>query len=142
MGRGGPQHVQPSGEAAARSGAGALRRGGGLWRAFALFWALVVLVASMLPPRTIAPAMPGFSGADKVAHLGAYAVLGLLALWGWSSRRWLGLAAVVLAFGAFIEFIQPLTGRSKDVMDWLADAGGVALGMLAAHVLGAILRRR
>jgi VanZ family protein len=137
---GGPQHVKASEGAPAQ--AGALPRGTGAWRAGAFFWALVVLVASMLPPRDIAPAMPHFVNADKVAHVGSYAILGLLAVRGWSSRRWLGLAAVVLAFGALIEFVQPLTGRSKDMMDWLADAGGVLVGILAARVLGAVLGRK
>lgn len=136
---GGPQHTKPVQETPAAEDAPV--RGARLWRAGALLWALLVVVGSMLPPKTIASAMPHFPNADKFLHVGAYAVLGLLAVWGWSKRGWLGLGAVVLLFGIAIEFFQPLTGRSRSGLDMLADAAGVACGIVAAHMLGAAWKR-
>lgn len=136
---GGPQRTRPAdGTPAAKTTAA---RHAVAWRAGALLWAALVLVGSMLPPRAIAPAMPHFPNADKLVHLGSYALLGMLAAWGWSRRGWLGLGAAVLLFGVLIEFFQPLTGRSLSGYDMLADAAGVACGTVAAHLAWAVLKR-
>lgn len=71
------------------------------------------------------PEVPYF---DKVAHFGAYAVLGaLLAFAAHRSRAPLAVAVVLgLLYGASDEVHQMFVpGRSPDVLDWAADAAGV-----------------
>ena len=87
---------------------------------------------------------------DKLAHLLAYAVLGilfLLPLCGGRLLRIQGLTAamaVLLAtlYGAFDEVHQAFTpDRSPDVRDLVADCLGAAVGVAAILLLIAIIRR-
>jgi VanZ family protein len=95
-------------------------------------WLLVVLVLylSLAPIGVVIPGQQG----DKVGHCIAYASL---MLWfaqiyvTFKGRR--QLAVALLALGVGIEFIQYfLPYRSFDVLDMVADAGGIAIGWLAA----------
>jgi VanZ family protein len=115
-------------------------RGRALSRAAGALWAALVLVGSMLPPAAIEPVMPKFSSAHLMAHAGAYVGLGVLVVWGWPRRRWLALAAAAVLLGIAIEFAQPLTGRTFDVVDMLVDAAGVAVGMAAGWTLAGLGR--
>ena len=100
-------------------------------------WLALIVVGSLIPGRLIAAA-PGavrallFLGVDKVGHGVAYAVLCPLLIWASAPLRWrtrlIGSAVGAVLFGALIEVLQPLTGRSCD----LADVGFNALGVLAA----------
>lgn len=66
-------------------------------------------------------------GSDKLHHALAFAALAfpIAAL----QPRWtLPAMLVFAAFGGAIELIQPYVGRSRDVMDWLADVIGLGLG--------------
>jgi VanZ family protein len=104
-----------------------------LWQAvLACYW-LTLVVSTHVPPRL--PGLP-VQGADKLAHLAAYAMLaGLLAVnlqlaGGHVTRRhfrWLWIAVVL--FGAVDELTQPVFGRSASWTDWLADGAGAALGL-------------
>jgi hypothetical protein len=77
-------------------------------------------------------------GNDKMMHFLAYVVLGVLAMYGWPRRRAL-VVALLLAVGAAIEVLQgaPLIDRDTEMLDWLADAGGIA----AAFAFVPLLRR-
>lgn len=76
------------------------------------------------------PKVPG-SPSDKVQHVIAFATLGFLASWAYSSTSRLQLLVRLSLFGAFIEICQaiPAPHRDSDVLDWLADtiACGLAL---------------
>ena len=85
---------------------------------------------------------------DKALHGLAYAVLGALLVHGFRgagrSPRVALLLAVVLAsiYGATDEFHQSFVpGRTADVVDWVADTLGAALGALAATAATLALRR-
>ena len=97
------------------------------------FWGTGALVAalSLAPSATLPPTSIG----DKVEHVIAYAVLGLLGVA--SSER--GVTRVILglaAFGIAIEMLQTLSpGRSPDPIDVAADIIGAGLGCGAAIVL-------
>lgn len=72
----------------------------------------------------------GFPQADKVVHLGLYAVLALLGRvrFGRGSPANIVLC---LAFGGLDEWHQHFVpGRCMDLLDWLADATGALLGAL------------
>ena len=88
-------------------------------------WAATIYWLSSRPTLP-GPEVPYF---DKVAHFGAYAVLGaLLAFAADRSRVPLAVAVVLgLLYGASDEIHQMyVPGRSPDVLDWAADAAGVA----------------
>lgn len=82
---------------------------------------------------------------DKIGHLIAYAVLGfystlLFLRFPFLRRYSFGLSGS-LAFvyctllGGALEFLQSLTGRHPDVRDFLADAGGALIGIMAAWII-------
>lgn len=53
---------------------------------------------------------------------------------GWAARRrWLGLLAILGVYAALDELTQPLFARDAELLDWLADIGGSALGLLLAQ---------
>lgn len=100
----------------------------------ALVWAVVLFLISSRPTL---PADLG-GGLDKVAHFGAFAVLGLLLAraalaWripiGWPM-------ALGIAYAATDEIHQHFVpGRYPDVADWVADALGVAAGCILLYRL-------
>ncbi len=85
---------------------------------------------------------------DKLLHALAYTVLGALLVPGFRgagfSARGAFLLAVGLAslYGATDEFHQSFVpGRSADVLDWVADTLGAALGAASATAASLALRR-
>lgn len=85
------------------------------------------------------------SGTDKLAHFGAYAVLGVLLAYG-QHRAGVSFVGAVLiggAVGAADELLQStVPGRHGDPADWLADALGVAAGVLFFHLWRRARERR
>lgn len=119
------------------------------WRVAAVGWALVVLVSGVLPTQGVVHAVA--EGRDDLlttaGHFAAYALLGFLlvvALGGWEARARdlavvLGLAA---GLGGVIELVQgPLPYRDMQLLDFLVDVAGAAVG-LAAFSAAAWARRR
>lgn len=95
-------------------------------------WAPPLLWAAVLFSISSQPRLPGGlgGGLDKVAHFGAFAVLGLLlARAALSYRLPIGWPiALGLIYGATDEIHQAFVpGRYPDPADWLADALGVAV---------------
>ena len=87
-----------------------------------------VTLAVVIAILTLAP-MPasGLPGSDKVYHVLAFAALAFpMSVLAPRSVVWIFLGAI--AYGGMIEVVQPLTGRSADWADLLADAFGAALG--------------
>ena len=91
----------------------------------------LVAVLSLVPGTTLPPTSVG----DKVEHVIAYAVLGLLG--AASSER--GVVRVILGlavFGTTIELLQIFSpGRSPDPLDAVADIVGAGLGCGLAILL-------
>lgn len=102
-----------------------------IWRWLGWLGVVVTLVVSLIPPML--DESGGYT--DKIVHLTGYAVL----MFWWTQlvtvRRW-RLAVAVVLFGAIIELLQGLTpARRPDLLDALANGGGVLLGWLAARFL-------
>lgn len=100
------------------------------------FWAclLGVVVLSLTPVQQLPPQVLNLW--DKAQHAGGFAVLTLLGLWAYPQRA-VTLLAAMLALGVGIEVAQSATGwRYGDVLDWVADAVGVA----AAYTVWRLLR--
>jgi VanZ family protein len=95
----------------------------------ALLLAVGWLALTPQPPRALS------TGWDKSNHLIAFAVLMLVGRLSWPRRPWaLGLA--LLAYGGLIELAQTqVPGRDGEWPDLLADAFGLALGLLADRLL-------
>jgi len=102
-----------------------------MWLACGWLGGVITLVVSLMPPT-----LEDSGGhIDKIVHLLGYA---LLTFW-WAQlvtqRRWKLVIAVVL-YGIAIEGLQGLTPeRQPDILDALANSGGVLLGWLAARFL-------
>ena len=108
-----------------------------LWRVGGWLGVVATLVLSLLTPAL----GNGTSHLDKLAHLLGYA---LLMFW-WAQivihQRW-KLALAVVLFGIAVELLQGLTpNRLPDLLDALANSGGVLLGWLAARRLPNLLQR-
>jgi VanZ family protein len=81
---------------------------------------------------------------DKLNHLAAFGAMGLAAALARPStwRHTLAAAAGLIAYGAFIELVQSLLPtRSADAADLLADALGVATGLLLVAALRRVWRQ-
>ena len=109
-------------------------RSRGAWR---LLLAAGLATASWLAFSPV-DAPDGIEHLDKVQHMAAFTSLALAASFGWPSRprTTAFITAGLMAYGLFIELVQTqLPTRSGSVADWLADAVGVAAGLLLARAL-------
>jgi VanZ family protein len=98
-----------------------------------LFWAaaLLALVMALLPHP---PELPGHPS-DKVQHITAFAVLGLLGSFAYPALRRRQLILGLSLFGALIEIAQsvPALHRDSDPLDWLADTIACAIAVVAVR---------
>lgn len=98
------------------------------WRALLLALILAICVLAFTPD----PTLPRMGDQDKIDHLLAFCALACVgALCGPVGRRHsLVVAAGLLGFGLFIEFVQVwVPGRSADWHDVLADMVGGLMGL-------------
>ena len=80
------------------------------------------------------PRLPG-DPSDKVQHVIAFAMLGLLAILAYPAASVLRLAVSLSLFGAFIELVQavPVLHRDSSAIDWIADTLASSFVLLAAR---------
>lgn len=114
------------------------------------FWAygLVLLFATHAPADDVAfivrAADYGLLAPDKLVHVAAYGLLGLLAALAYGGRwRTMATAGAVLfamlaVWGVLDELTQPMFGRQSDASDWISDLVGIALGL----AVGLVAERR
>jgi VanZ family protein len=104
----------------------------GLWQAMGWVYVALVIYYSLHPSP---PELPSFQGADKLAHLSVYAIMmlwfGFIYLPG---QRLLILGVFFVLLGIVLDLVQGATGyRSMELLDMIANAGGVCLGGLFAR---------
>ncbi len=101
-----------------------------LWLAIGILLLAAVLAGSLAPdPDRLMPIHLW----DKTQHAGAYAVLAIWFGWVYQRRYYVLVALGLVAYGVLIEFLQGASGyRMFDVSDMLADAIGVAIGLVIA----------
>ncbi len=110
-----------------------------------VLWSAAVAAVSLLRHPPGADVLGGLPARDFLGHLGAYAILCVLATRAVrtdSARSRLAVAAAALAFGILMEVVQPLTGRTFELTDMLADGIGVAIGLALAVAVGRVRPRR
>lgn len=86
----------------------------------------LILWATLTPG--VSPPGPDLPSSDKVWHVLAFAVWAGLVRLAWRGPNWAVIAAGAV-FGGAIEIIQPLTGRSAELADLVADIAGCAVGV-------------
>ncbi|PYG00518.1 VanZ like family protein [Georgenia satyanarayanai] len=103
--------------------------------------ALLLHFAALYVPRVPGDGPDLFPGADKVAHVGIFALVVAAALWAGLPARWV--VPLALVHAVVSEAVQHvlLPGRSGDPWDALADVVGVALGWAAAALVTRAGRR-
>lgn len=95
----------------------------------ALAWGATIFALSDRPRLPVALE----SGTDKIAHFGAYAVLGALIAYALGAGGWRPWLAALLAalYGATDEWHQSwVPGRAAEVADWVADCAGAITGAM------------
>ena len=99
-----------------------------------LFWiALIVSYIAAILPQDMAPTIGPLS--DKWTHFLAFAVLTLLLRLAYRISS-IQTTAVLLFYALFIEFSQYFTpNRCAEVLDVVADAIGIAIGLLLYWIL-------
>lgn len=89
----------------------------------------------------------GLLDPDKLLHMAAYGVLGLLAALAYGTRWRSPLTAAVVLFallaawGIADELTQPLFGRLADTSDWVCDLIGSGIGLAAGFAASGWLTR-
>jgi hypothetical protein len=110
---------------------------GSLFRA--VFWIVlsaVLILSSMPNPPTMPP------NTDKMQHAAAFFTLVLLGGLAYPRISLLKLVIGLAAFGALIEFVQaiPVLHRQTELLDWVADVGGIAAAIVVLGAWRAIRR--
>jgi VanZ family protein len=96
-------------------------------------WMTVTVILSTFPVEDL---QPDVANADKIGHAAVYAVLGFLCAVAWHRHGSSHPAvveramALVLLFGALMEFLQSHVGRDPSMGDWVADGVGGLFGIL------------
>ncbi len=110
-------------------------------------WAALMLVLTSLPGSAL-PQVDG-RGLDKLVHLTLYAILGWLATRATEARgvrawrRALAIVAGIALFAAADEWHQQfIPGRSMELLDWISDTAGAALGAAARVAMTTAALRR
>lgn len=99
-----------------------------LFRIATTIWAATMSWLAFRPSRHVETGLPW----DKLHHAAAFLLLTVLVGRGWPRLGPIALSALMLAAGIGIELIQglPAIGRDADIWDVVADAVGIALGLV------------
>ena len=89
-----------------------------------------IIIAVVIGMATLTPVeeLPAVSGSAKLYHLISFAILTLPIAVIRPKAGWV-MFILSVGYGGAIEVLQPLVDRNCELADFLADVGGVALGM-------------
>jgi VanZ family protein len=94
----------------------------------AFFAALIfTFYSAVIPPQKALQLVPW----DKAEHFLAFYALTGLGVAAFPRRNLFAVAALLSAFGAFIEFVQGLSivHRDRDLWDWIADTAAIVMAL-------------
>lgn len=103
-----------------------------------------VMGAGLVAMQSLVGHREGTIHVDKIIHFSGYAVLAAVFVLALRPVWFLPVLVTLLGMSYGIEFLQPLTGRERDIMDAAANTLGVAIGAglgLLVRGLYAWLRR-
>jgi VanZ family protein len=105
-----------------------------MWIALSAALVAAVVYASLTPDLPLPAAPAGF---DKVEHFGAYCALAVWFTGLYPRSRYWQVVVGLLALGLGVEVAQGVMqlGRSAEVLDIVANAAGVGVGLLVALFL-------
>ena len=94
--------------------------------------AVAIQLLALYLPRAHVPGGVDVPGTDKALHVAIFALVMLTGVLAGLPGRWLAL--VLVAHAGISELVQHLLlpGRTGDVLDAVADLGGIALGWYLA----------
>ena len=100
-----------------------------------------VVIAILIGLATLTPVeeLPAVSGSDKLYHLISFAILTLPIAVIRPKAGWV-MFILSVGYGGAIEVLQPLVDRNCELADFLADLGGVALGMAMSKAFVRLLQ--
>lgn len=105
---------------------------------FTLLATILILIGILMPSSDI-PSV-GIPHIDKVVHCGMFGTL-TLCMYGeyyYKNKKYpkeILAIGIVLLYAVLTELLQKLaSGRSCDVMDWIADSIGTFLAVLVFHI--------
>ena len=98
------------------------------------FAVLIVGIGTLWPSLPI----PGPPGTDTTIHMMAFAGI-VLPSAVFTPKRLFWVVPAAACYGAAIELIQPMVGRTADLNDFLADAAGVCIGAGAGLILSVLV---
>jgi len=107
------------------------------WRIASIVLLVLVLIATLMPAFWLFPSkrefLAWFVYVDKWLHGVTFVFLAIWFAGLYQRRSYWRIGIGLVAFGVFIEGCQRLvTYRSADVFDIVADAGGIAVGLVLA----------
>lgn len=115
-----------------------------LWNATAAWRVVLWLLLMVVSWLAFTPDPPAGAtlGWDKLNHASAFAALALCVVRAHAAPAW-RIAASLLGYGVLIEIVQTFVpGRSGEAADLLADAVGMAAGLLLARALDRAIQPR
>ena len=114
----------------------------------ARYASVLLLLAMFLGTHLPASYSPGVSLSDKVIHAVAYMSLTLSLLISWElstgvlqPQHYFAVWLFCTLYGAFDEITQIPVGRTCDGLDWLADIGGILVGLVLYRLVRPLLSR-
>lgn len=81
---------------------------------------------------TLRPIVIPTTMSDKSQHLLTFGLLTAWAALAYPRARLAPLGLALSGLGGMIELLQPLSGRSDDLLDWIADTAGILIGLAVA----------
>lgn len=105
-----------------------------LFRALLIVAVIFAVTMALLPKP---PHMPIERFGDKFQHMLAFAVLALLAAFGYPGARLLRILERLSFLGAMIEVAQsiPALHRDCDIRDWIADTIAIGVVLLIVSIV-------
>lgn len=113
-----------------------------LYKLFALAFTLVILYLAVIPipkPPVNVPL------SDKIAHFGAFLILGIMAALPFSRERRLFLWSFVFpaVYGVVIELIQSrIPNRNADIWDFVANTVGALIAYITVVIYLKLMRNK
>jgi VanZ family protein len=105
---------------------------------------LAMFIGTHMPGRIA----PGFSISDKLIHASAFMSLTLSLLISWElsagvlqPQHYFAVWLFCTLYGVFDEITQIPVGRSCDGLDWLADIGGILVGLILYRLVRPLFSR-